>query len=84
MITTTKTPDTVAVIENYMFFWHTDRHTHRWTLQPYDQPGPEGQVGENLSEAPVSQPVRGYSGQPWKSLIIRSFMCALVYILSIT
>ena len=25
---------------------HSDTHTHTWTWQLYDQPGPEGRVGE--------------------------------------
>ena len=46
----------MTVIDNYNF---CDRHTHKLTLQLYDQPGPEGQVGgDDFESQYVSETLR--------------------------
>ena len=39
-----KKPKTLGIINNYNFY---DTHTYPRTWRLYDQPGPEGRVGEN-------------------------------------
>ena len=42
-----KKTDTLVVIDNYHFYdIRTDRQTERQTWRLYDQPDPEGRVGE--------------------------------------
>ena len=47
-------PDILAVINNYNFYdRQTNRETNRRIWRLYDQPGPEGRVGEKLKNSAV-------------------------------
>ena len=74
-------PDILAVINNYNFYdRQTNRETNRRIWRLYDQPGPEGPIGENhshhtrqptkrLSILKNKKPTRrsGYAIQLWKT-----------------